>query len=207
MRKIHKVAGAVLGLAIGAVMGTGAASASVTHHRHHHITVQPGGPIILTALADTPECAASVQTHNGVTGNYCASQEIVSDGIELAVPNKATAYARLTFKPTSTANPAEDFEFYNPAVHGDNQKIFEWAPRGVPSGLCAAVSNSGALLVLKPCKPGSAGQQWDANGPDPSGGYEWTSEANGRAISDPNGAPYTRAVLVTVGGSSFTYVQ
>src|SRR5580692_8094192 len=47
MRKIHKVAGAILGLTIGAVMGTGAASAAVTHHRHHHITVQPGGPIIL----------------------------------------------------------------------------------------------------------------------------------------------------------------
>jgi hypothetical protein len=50
MRKIHKVAGAVLGLTIGAVMGTGAADAAVTHHRHHHITVQPGGPIILTSI-------------------------------------------------------------------------------------------------------------------------------------------------------------
>lgn len=53
MRKIHKVAGAILGLAIGVAMGTGAASASAMpgcHPRLHHICVQPGGPIILTSI-------------------------------------------------------------------------------------------------------------------------------------------------------------
>jgi hypothetical protein len=159
------------------------------------------------AGADTADCASSVQTHNGITGNYCASQEIVADGVELAVPNHAGAYSRLTFKITSTSNPQQDFEFYNPATHPDNQKVIEYAPRGVPSGWCVALSNSGTLPVLKACKASSAGQQWEANGPDPSGGYEWASEANGRAISDPTGAPYARAVLVSVGGSSFTYVQ
>jgi hypothetical protein len=159
------------------------------------------------ARADTADCASSVQTHNGVTAGYCASQAIVSAGVELAVPNKAAAYSRLTFKVTSVSNPQQDFEFFNPAVHGDNQKIIEYAPRGNPSGLCVALSNSGTLPVLKPCRDSSAAQQWVANGPDPAGGFEWASEANGRAISDPNGAPYTRAVLISVGGSSFTYVQ
>lgn len=89
------------------------------------------------AGADTPECASSVQTHNGITANYCASQAIAAAGVELAVPNKARAYSRLTFKVTSTTNRQEDFEFFNPAVHPDNQKIMEWAPGGSPSGLCA----------------------------------------------------------------------
>lgn len=159
------------------------------------------------AGADTQDCAGSVQVHNGVIGAYCASQEIVSANVELSVPNKAGQYARLTFKATSTTNPQQDFEFFNPAVHPDNQKIIEYAPRGNPSGLCAAVSNSGALLVLKMCRDSSPAQQWIANGPDPAGAFTWTSEANGKAISDPNGAAFTRAVLVSVGGSAFTYEQ
>lgn len=159
------------------------------------------------AGADTSECASSVQTHNGITANYCASQAIAAAGVELAVPNKARAYSRLTFKVTSTTNRQEDFEFFNPAVHPDNQKIMEWAPGGNPSGLCVALSNSGTLPVLKACKGSSAAQQWVANGPDPAGGFQWASEANGRAISDPTGAPYARAALVLTGGSSFTYVQ
>lgn len=157
--------------------------------------------------ADTTDCASSVQTHNGVTANYCASQEIAAAGLELSVPNKAGQYARVTFKAVSTSNPQQDFEFFNPAIHGDNQKVIEYAPRGVPSGLCAAVSNSGQLLVLKQCRDSSPGQQWIANGPDPAGAFTWTSEFNGKAISDPNGAAYTRAVLVSAGGSAFTYVQ
>jgi hypothetical protein len=162
------------------------------------------------AGADTADCASSVQTHNGVTGNYCASQEIVAAGLELSVPNHAGAYSRLTFKVTSTTNRQEDFEWFNPSgPHADNQKLAEWAPGGNPSGLYLTVSNNGKLLVLKPLQAGgnAAGQQWEADGPDPSGGYEWASEANGRAISDPTGAAYARAVLVSVGGSSFTYVQ
>lgn len=162
------------------------------------------------AGADTSECASSVQTHNGITANYCASQDIAAAGVELAVPNKARAYSRVTFKVTSTTNRQEDFEWFNPSgPHADNQKLAEWAPGGNPSGLYLSVSNSGTVLVLKHLQAGgnAAGQQWVANGPDPAGGFQWASEANGRAISDPTGAPYARAVLVLTGGSSFTYVQ
>jgi hypothetical protein len=162
------------------------------------------------AGADTADCASSVQTHGGVTGNYCGSQAITADGIELAVPNKAAAYGRVTFKATSTTNPQEDFEFFNPAgAHPDNQKLAEYAPRGNPAGLYLSVSNNGRLVVLKPLQANgdAAGQQWVAVGPDASGGFAWVSESNGRAVSDPNGAPYTRATLVSGSGSSFTFVQ
>lgn len=159
------------------------------------------------AGADTADCASSVQTHNGITANYCASQAIAAAGLELSVPNKAGAFARLTFKRTSTGNPQQDFEYFNPPAHPDNQKIVEYAPHGDPTNLCMAVSNSGRLPVLKPCNLTAAAQQWVFEGPDPSGGYAIVSEANGKAVSDPTGAAFARAVLVSVGGSSFTYVQ
>jgi hypothetical protein len=163
----------------------------------------------LARPADSADCASSVQTHGGVTGNYCSSQEIVADGVELAVPNKAAAYSRVTFK-AAGGNPQTDFEFFNPAgAHPDNQKLAEYDPRGVPSGWYLTVSNNGRLVVLKPLQANgtAAGQQWVAVGPDASGGFAWVSEANGRAISDPNGAPYTRATLVSGSGSSFTDEQ
>jgi hypothetical protein len=162
------------------------------------------------ARADTIECAGSVQVHGGVIGQYCASQEIVPANVELAVPNRAGAYSRVTFKAASTTNAQQDFEFYNPSgAHPDNQKLAEWAPRGDPSGLFLTVSNSGRLVVLKRLQAGgnAPGQQWVAVGPDASGAYAWVSEANGRAVSDPNGAPYTRATLVSGAGSPFTYEQ
>jgi hypothetical protein len=162
------------------------------------------------ASADTPACAGSVQVHNGVLGQYCSSQEIVSAGVDLAVPNKAGAYARVTFKAAGTTNAQEDFQFFNPAgPHPDNEKLAEWSPRGIASGWFLTVSNSGRLVVLKKLADGgsSAGQQWVAVGPDASGAYAWVSALNGRAISDPDGAPYTRAILVSGSGSPFTYEQ
>lgn len=162
------------------------------------------------ASADTTACAGSVQIHNGVIGQYCASQEIVPAGLELAVPNKAGAYARVTFKAATTTNAQEDFEFFNPAgPHPDNEKLAEWAPRGLPSGWFLTVSNSGRLVALKRLQAGGAapGQQWVAVGPDASGAYAWVSAANGLAIKDPGDTPYARAILVQGPGSAFTYTQ
>lgn len=179
-----------LGLALGVIMGLG---------------IHPGH-----ASADTAECASAVYTHNGVTGNYCASQELATLNLELAVPNKAAAYAQLTFKAASTSNPAEDFEFYHPAAASGNLKLFEWAPRGNPSGLCAALSNNGHNLVLKACNANKAGQLWQANGPDPSGAYTWDSAQTGQAITDATGAAYARATLgpdTDSAGQAFTFTQ
>jgi hypothetical protein len=186
MRKILAVLGILIGVIAGLGIHTGRAS------------------------ADTAECAAAVYTHNGVTANYCASQQLVPFKLELAVPNKVAAYAQLTFKPTSTSNPAEDFEFYHPAAASGNLKLFEYAPRGNPSGLCAALSNNHHALVLKACNPGSAGQLWQATGPDPSGAYTWDSAVTGQAITDATGAAYARAVLepdTDSTGQAFTFTQ
>ena len=196
-------AGIALGLTLSAAPGILAAGA----HRHHHYTVQPGGPIILT---DSPECAASVTTHNGVTGNYCGSQELSALNLELSVTNKGGVYSRLTVKPVG-ANFQTDFQFYNPASTTNNAKVFEYTPRGIPSGLCVSLSNSGALPVLKTCNSSLKGQQWVASGPDGSGGYQWVSNKSGLAITDPgNAGAYTRVVLATpvdASGQSWSFVQ
>lgn len=162
------------------------------------------------AGADTSDCASSVQTHNGVTANYCGSQALASLGLELAVTNKAAPYAQLTFK-TSGANPATDFQFFNPASHPDNQKVAEWTPRGAPSGLCAAASNNRARVVLKVCKDSNPAQQWTAQEVGSTGTFEWVNELTGGAITDPgNGPAFTRATLadpVSASGQAFTYTQ
>jgi len=161
------------------------------------------------ASASTNGCSSASTTHNGVTGNFCGSQEITNGGVnlDLSVPNKAGAYARLTFKAATDTNSQEDFAAFNPAVAPDNQKLLEWSPFGSPSGLYVTVSNNGALPVLKALKNGgtSAGQQWVAN--EVSGGFTWTSELNGKSISDPNALAFTRATLVTIGGSAFNFVS
>lgn len=161
------------------------------------------------AAADTSECAAAVYTHNGVTANYCASQELTKLNLELAVTNKPVAYSQLTFKVTSTTNSAQDFEFYHPAAASGNLKLIEYAPRGNPSGLCAAQSNNGVRLVLKVCNAASAGQLFQATGPDPSGLFTWDA-ANGRAITNPTGAAYARAALdpdTDSAGQAFAFTQ
>ena len=162
------------------------------------------------ASAATNECASSVATHGGVTGNYCGSQDLGGLALTLAVPNKAVAYAQVTVKATSTTNPAEDFEWFNPVSHPDNQKLAEYAPRGVPSGLYLTLSNNHHRLVLKPWK-GTAAQQFTAEGPDAAGGYQWTSELTGQAITDPgNGPAYTRIIMsspVDAAGQSFSFSQ
>lgn len=162
------------------------------------------------ASADTPECASSVTTHGGVTGNYCGSQGLAKFSLDLAAPNKVMAYAQLTYKAAGTTNPAEDFEFYHPAAASGNLKLIELAPRGNPSGWCAAVSNSGAKLVLKRCNANSAAQLFQATGPDPSGGYTWDAASSGKAITNPTGAAYARAVLAPdtdSPGQSLTFEQ
>jgi len=161
-----------------------------------------------SASADSADCASAVSTHNGVTGNYCGSQQLSQLNLELSVTNRAVPYSQLTVKPTGT-NYQTDFSAFNPAVHPDNQKVFEYTPRGINSGYCAALSNNRHRLVLKACNSASPAQQFVANGPDAEGGYQWISELSGQAITAPGNA-YSRVILATpvdAPGQSFSFVQ
>jgi hypothetical protein len=163
-----------------------------------------------TANADTTACAAAVTTHNGVTANWCASQKNVTHSLEIAAPNKVAAYAQLVAKPASTTNASEDFQVFPPTATAAPVKVFEFSPRGVGSGLCAALNNKHTKLVLKNCNASSLGQQFQPGGTGADGGNTWDSLLTGQAITIPGGAAFARLTLTpdsTLSNQTFTYVQ
>jgi hypothetical protein len=176
-----------------------------------------GAPVAAVALsapasADTAACAESVTTHNGTTANWCASQEIPSLGLEVAVPNKGgVAYSRLTVK-AAGENKQTDFQYFPPATPtAGNGKTWAYSPRGVNSGLCMDVSNSGTLPVLKQCVTNKVSQQWDAEQIGSGDTYEWVNEATGTALTLPaGGGQYTRLILsnpVGATGQGYAFTQ
>jgi hypothetical protein len=177
------------------------------------VSALAAGPAVLaasSASADTTACAAAVTTHNGVTANWCASQENVSHGLMLAAPNKAVAYAQLTAKPASSTNASEDFQVFPPTATAAPVKVFEFSPRGVGSGLCAALNNKHTKLVLKTCNQASLGQQFEPGGTGADGGNTWDSLLTGQAITIPGGAAFARLTLTpdnTASNQTFTYKQ
>jgi hypothetical protein len=161
------------------------------------------------AQAATPGCASAVETHNGETANWCASQEDVSENLMLAAPNKAAAYAQLVAKPTSASNKSEDFQAYPPTL-GSGIKIFQFTPNGNATNLCAAINNKGTKLVLKVCSVTKLSEQFQTGSTGADGGVAWDSLANGKAWTIPGGVAYARIVLATDAGQpsqSFTWTQ
>jgi hypothetical protein len=164
--------------------------------------------------SDTAQCAATVSApHGNAPAQWCSGQEDVTLALGLAATNKAAAYAPVTVKPWTTTNGSEDFAVYRafPSDPSNAQvKIFEYAPRGVMSGLCAAVSNSHARLVFKNCNPANKGQQFQPGSAGADGGVAWDSLLTGQAITIPGGAAFSHLVLGPDAGSvsqSFTYQQ
>ena len=84
------------------------------------------------------------------------------------------------------------------------------SPRGNPSGWCAAVSNNGVRLVLKRCNANSAAQLFSGQRPRPVRRVHLDAASSGRAITNPTGAAYARAVLAPdtdSPGQSLTFEQ
>lgn len=167
------------------------------------LAAQPAG-------AATTACASAVTTHNGVTNNWCGSQENVSHHLMIAAPNKAVAFAQVTAKPASTTNASEDFQWFPPSLPNVGIKVAEFSPHGIGSGLCLAVNNSHTKVVLKNCNTASLGQQWEPGSTGTDGGNAWDSMAGGLAITIPGGAAFSRLVLGSDAGASnqtFTFTQ
>ena len=186
----------LIGIAAAGALAAGPAAIAVS-------TAAPAG-------ADTTACAAAVTTHNGVTANWCASQENVAHGLMLAAPNKAVAYAQLVAKPASSTNASEDFQAFPPTATSAPVKVFEYSPRGVGSGLCLALNNKHTKLVLKDCNQATAGQQFQPGGTGADGGNTWDSLLTGQAITIPGGAAFARMTLTpdsTLPTQTFTYKQ
>lgn len=156
-----------------------------------------------TSQAATEQCAAAVTAPGqNSAGQYCSSQEIVSLGLMLAAPNKAAAYSQLEVKAASDTNATEDFSAYQPGtpVPDGQTKVFEYSPRGVLSGLCAAVSNSGKRLVLKPCNQ-RASEQFTPGSQGTNDAVAW-DDAAGNAITTFGNAAYGKLYLSPDSGAA-----
>jgi hypothetical protein len=170
------------------------------------------GTLATTAAnaADTSQCAAAVNApHGNPPAQWCAGQELVTLGLGLAAPNKAVAYAQLLVKPWTTTNGNEDFAVYPPAPGQAPTKVFEFAPKGVLSGLCAALNNKHTKVVLKTCNVTSKGQQFQPGSTSADGGNSWDSLLTGQAMTASGGA-FSGVVLSGDAGTThqgFTYQQ
>jgi hypothetical protein len=155
------------------------------------------------AGAATRACTESSTTHNGVTANWCASQDLTGSVplLQLSTTNKAGLYSPLTLK-LAGENKQTDFQFF-PVVAGGSAKVFEWSPRGVASDLCMDVSNNHAKPELKTCSAPKLSQRWDAVQIGDTNGFNWVNEATGTALTAPSAVQYVRLTLGN--GSGWTY--
>lgn len=161
-----------------------------------------------SAGAATTACVSAVTTHNGVTGNWCGSQENMTHHLMIAAPNKVAAFAQLVAKPASSSNSSEDFQWFPPAAGAAPVKVAELSQHGVGSGLCMAVNNKRTKVVFKTCKPSSLGQQWTPGGTGTDGGNTWDSVLTGQAINIPGGAAFSRLTLTpdnTASNQTFSF--
>jgi hypothetical protein len=158
-----------------------------------------------SAGAATRACTEAVTTHNGVTANWCASQDLTGSSplLQLATTNKVGVYSRLTLK-VAGENKQTDFQFY-PVVAGGSAKKFNWSPRGAASNLCMDVSNNRTVPVLKFCVANKLSQQWDAIQIGDTNSFDWVNAATGTALTAPVHAQYER--LIMGNGSGFTFDQ
>lgn len=154
-----------------------------------------------TASAATRACVEAVTTHNSVTANWCASQDLTGTNLQLSTTNKAGAFSRLTLK-VAGQNKQTDFQFY-PVVAGGSAKVFAWSPRGVNSNLCMDISNNHAVPVLKTCSNTKISQRWDAVQIGVTNSFDWVNEATGTALTAPSAVQYER--LTMGNGSGFTF--
>lgn len=157
------------------------------------------------ASAATRACVEASTTHNGVTANWCASQDLTGSVplLQLSTTNKSGVYSRLTLK-VAGQNKQTDFQFF-PLTVGGGAKVFESSPRGVASGLCMDVSNNHAVPVLKICSSAKISQRWDAVQIGDTNSFNWVNEATGTALTAPASAQYVR--LTMGAGSGFAFDQ
>jgi hypothetical protein len=165
MRIKGRIAGALLA---GAALLSGGAAAAVT---------------AAPASAATTHTTATVGCDDYNDG-YCGSQQLKFGKFDLDVYQQKAAYGNKVILWTrSSSDPAQDFVAKN--YNGiNNDKTFEYAPNGVPSGLCVSFPSTAkaSKAVLRTCNQ-SAYQTFE---PVPmSGSYvAWKNLASGYVMED-----------------------
>lgn len=136
---------------------------------------------ILPAQAITVGCAT-------LDGGFCGGQTTVqSTPAAMTVASSATdAKAGTGLVGTTPADSQrQDFDQRNPLNPVNNDKVFKFAPRGVPTNLCVTdVGGVGSAVVLEHCN-GSEAQRWQPV--EQATGFNWINDATGLALTNVNG--------------------
>ncbi len=147
-----------------------------------------------SALASTPGCT------NGAYFGYCATQ--VDNGVLVqALVMDSRGQGVSTNNPIigwtdSSTDPGTDFFQLPYAGEPSLGVMFEFAPGGALSNMCAADPGNG-FVVLRGCN-GSNWQRWVAAQVGTSGFFTWTNRATHRILTaGPQGAQ-----LVTAGATA-----
>jgi hypothetical protein len=127
---------------------------------------------------------------------FCGGQTLDSPDLALAVASSHAKAGTALVVAVPAADPRQDFIQAPPFAGGEGTggpaKYFEWAPSGVPSGLCISQPSTKlhTAFVLRACHAATtqnAFQTFTPEDPASNGDVVWVDNASGLAVADPNG--------------------
>jgi len=164
----------------------------------------------LAAAVLSPVALAAVSAPAGAVTSacsadpFCAGQTAVSPSLAMAVASDTPASKSPVVAAVPSASPRQDWDIRSPANPVNGDKIFRWAPNGVPStGPALCVSSPfvavRSAIQLRKCN-GSPYQQWTPVHPGEDGAVVWVNNGTGLALTEPPGTiPGTHLQARTVG--------
>jgi len=122
---------------------------------------------------------------------FCGGQTAISPNLALAVASDHPASTDHVVAAVPSASPRQDWDMRPPANPVNNDKVFRWAPNGVPStgpALCLSDPFFGVRkpLQLRKCN-GSPFQTWTPTHFTEDGAAVWVNNATGLAMTEPPG--------------------
>lgn len=134
------------------------------------------------AAAAVPHVTVANNCLTGPEAGFCGHQT-APDGLTLAVGANLKIVSQLFLTPNT------QMIWANNGLPG-NAKTAEWAPDGVPQGLCMTQITGGASMTA--CTPGDLAQEWIFNGTG------WANAGTGDVIQDHH---YVQGPVSVVSGA------
>lgn len=148
----------------------------------------------LAASAATTGCS-------GAPAGDCNSQ-VNAHGNAFTVGAKTAAVNTNVIAAPDSASGKSDF-IADQTTNNADERTFEYAPAGQPSGLCISQPAGWRRLVLRDCR-NSIWQRFTGTDTRDTAGTQWVSEASGQTVQGAgNGHPF--AVVTTVTNRAGSY--
>jgi hypothetical protein len=169
---------------------------------------------LLTA-ASAASASTSVCTTTGALAGSCGDQvNTYGNGWDVKwqlarVNEPIIAYPDFSGSTQITTDPATDFYTVNTTPGNADERVFQYAPNGVRSGLCVSDPMGGVAgdsrdgLVLRTCN-GSKFQQFAGVATLNTNGTQWRNLASGQIVQ-PNGTSAQLSTVATVANRTGSY--